>query len=186
VSTRVPNRTATVRRLRLVILGAGHVGQALARVAAAADIAHSVVDDRSAFARPELFPRAAPLLCDRFPEGLRRLEPDRSTAVVIATRCHTTDLVCLEHALETDAGYIGLVCSRAKALHLTGRLARRGIDATGDARVHAPVGLDLGGKAPEVIAVSAIAEILCGRHTGAVPHRRDLAAGHRSAIPEPG
>lgn len=145
---------------RILILGGGHVGQVLSEMCAIAGLRHAVVDDRPSYSTPERFPRADRLVCKPFPEGLALLEPDPGTAVVIATRCHQFDLACLEAALDTDAGYIGLVGSRTKVATILRLLRSRGIDAARDPRVFAPVGLDLGGKSPAEISLSIVAELL--------------------------
>lgn len=154
-------KAATQRFLRrLVVLGGGHVGRALSALASVSDVPHAVVDDRADHATVERFPGAAPVLHAPFPQGLQTLDPDPRTAVVIATRCHSTDLVCLEAALDSDAGYIGLIGSRNKVRRLLDMLADRGIRARSDGRLHAPIGLDIGGDGPGSIALSILAELV--------------------------
>lgn len=149
---------------RLVVLGGGHVGRTLSALAAVSQVPHAVVDDRADHATPERFPDARPVLCAPFPGALRTLDPDARTAVVIATRCHRTDLVCLEAAMDTNCGYIGLIGSRTKVNRILDQLAVRGIRARADGRLHAPVGLDLGGDGPGAIALAIMAELVCWPH----------------------
>lgn len=145
---------------RIVVLGAGHVGTALSHVCGAAGVRHAIVDDRRRFARSDRLPSAETVLCMSFPAALEELDPDARSAVVILTRCHRTDMVCLERALSTDAGYIGLIASRHKVAWMSSAFARRGIHPFTDSRVHAPLGLDLGDPTPGGIALSILAEVL--------------------------
>lgn len=145
-------------RPKVLILGGGHVGEAVARLAAFLGLPHSVVDDRPEFARPERYPQAAEVLTAQPDEALKRLGVDEKTSVVIVTRCHGFDLRCLAAALGTPAAYIGMIGSRRKVERLFGLCRRRGLDPE-QPRVHAPIGLDLGGRSPEEIALSVLAEV---------------------------
>lgn len=154
--------------LRLVILGGGHVGEKVARLADFLGLPKVVVDDRPEYAKDGLLsqPDAA----------LRALDVDESTAVVIVTRCHGFDLRSLVAALKTKAFYVGMIGSRTKVERLFALCRRRGLDPD-EPRVHAPIGLDLGGRSPEAIALAVLAEILMVKNgaTGA-PLSRKVAA----------
>lgn len=149
--------------LKLLILGAGHVGEKTAALAAFLGLPHLVIDDRPEYAARERFPRAREVLLAP-PASVLRLKTDADTAVVIVTRCHGFDLRCLSAALSTPAFYIGMIGSRAKVERLFALCRRRELDPAADPRVRAPIGLDLGGRAPEAIALSIVAEILQVRH----------------------
>ncbi len=157
-------------RARLLLLGAGHVAQALGRAAELAGLPYVVADDRSEFANRERFPRAVEILVERPDRATRADTADPTTYVVIVTREHVLDQECLEAALRTEAAYIGMIGSRRKVSVLFQRLSEKGLHPESDPRVYAPIGLDLGGKSPGEIAVSVIAEILqvmnerSGRH----------------------
>lgn len=145
--------------LKLVILGGGHVGEKTAALAAFLGIPHWVVDDRPEYAARGRFPRAREVIVDQPDRALKRLGVGGKTAIAILTRCHGFDLRCLVAALSTPAFYIGMIGSRAKTERLFELCRRRELDP-GDPRVHAPIGLDLGERAPEGIALSILAEIL--------------------------
>ncbi len=149
----------------LVIFGAGHVGCALAKAAAAVGFRPALVDDR-----PEACEAAARLGVGE----VHRCEPDWSggvpatdegSYVAVVTRCHRTDRLALRHALRRPARYVGLIGSRRKREAIFRDL--RSEDGIGDdalRRVRCPIGLPLGGETPEEIAVSIVAELLQFRH----------------------
>ncbi|MFA6092518.1 MAG: XdhC/CoxI family protein [Elusimicrobiota bacterium] len=149
-----------VCKLRLLILGAGHVGQKIAEVAAAAGIPCEAADERAEFASRERFPRAARVLVERPDKAVKTLKPDERSYVVIVTRGHELDQECLAAALKTQAAYIGMIGSRSKVPEIFRRLNRQGLHPEKDGRVHSPIGLDLGGKSPGEIAVSVVAQVL--------------------------
>ena len=151
--------------LKLVILGGGHVGEKTAALAAFLGVPHWVVDDRPEFAAAARFPHARQVLLDQPSSALKGLHLDSNTAIAIVTRCHGFDLRCLVAALATPAFYIGMIGSRSKVARLFDLCERRGLEPTLDARVHAPIGLDLGGRTPETIALAIMAEVLRVRHS---------------------
>lgn len=159
---------------RLLLYGAGHVGERVAFIATAAGFATTVVDDRPEFAARERFPGAAEVRCaDLAADPLGGLTPDASDFVVILTRCHALDESVLEAVLQTQARYIGLIGSRRKVALILRSIGRRlGRDPRQDARVHAPVGLRLGNKTPGEIAISILAEVLLIKSRGQLSHSR--------------
>jgi xanthine dehydrogenase accessory factor len=148
------------QRTPLLILGAGHVGRALARVAATADFEVTVVDDRPEFANPEHIPWAERVGCRPFPGVLEELAPDIGTFVVICTRGHLSDTDCTEQALATPAPYVGVIGSRRKRGLLLDHLRALGITEERLQVLHMPVGLSIGAETPEEIAVSVVAEMI--------------------------
>jgi len=162
-----------VRELSILILGAGHVGEKVAEVAAAAGIPYDVADDRAEFANRERFPAASRILVERPDRALASAKPDERTHVVIVTRGHELDKECLAAALKTKAAYIGMIGSRHKVPITFKKLQRKGLRPGKDPRVYAPVGLDVGGKTPGAIAVSIVAEILKVRHRRSGRHMRE-------------
>lgn len=148
----------------LVILGGGHVGEKTAELAEFLGLPHYVVDDRPEYGTRARFPHAREILVAQPSEALKRLPVGANTAVAIVTRCHGFDLRCLIAALSSNAFYIGMIGSRTKTARLFELCRRRGLDPAADARVHAPIGLDLGGRRPEEIALSILAEITQLRH----------------------
>jgi len=152
---------------RLVILGAGHVGKALAKLARFAGFQVTAADDRAQFANRDNVPDAHELVVSEFHEVFSRISVDRGTYLVIATRGHNHDLDAVQAALRTEAGYIGLLGSRRKKGILINTLRAAGFPEDDIRRVVIPVGLPIGSVTPEEIAVSIMAQI--------IQHRREHA-----------
>ena len=144
--------------LRMVVVGAVHVTQALAPMAALLGYEVTVVDPRRAFATDERFPGVA-VESDWPDDALRRLCPDRRTAVVTLTHDPKLDDPALEAALAGDAFYIGSLGSRRTHAARLERLRARGFDEAALARIHGPVGLAIGARSPAEIATAVTAEI---------------------------
>lgn len=159
---------------RLLLYGAGHVGERVASIAIAAGLATTVVDDRPEFATRARFPGAADVRCvDLTADPLGGLSPGASDFVVVLTRCHALDEGVLEAMLQTQAQYIGLIGSRRKVALILRSIGRRlGRDPREDDRLHAPVGLRLGDKTPGEIAISILAEVLLIKSRGQLSHSR--------------
>ncbi|MDD4004988.1 MAG: XdhC/CoxI family protein [Elusimicrobiaceae bacterium] len=155
-----------VSRIKLLILGGGHVGQKIAQAAALAGIGYSVADDRAEFANAANFPLARNIYVEP-PDTIAALA-DEKTCVVIVTRGHSLDQECLAAALKTPARYIGMIGSKQKVPGIFANLNKQGLHPETDPRVYSPVGLRLGGKTPGEIAISVLAEILmvCHNETG--------------------
>jgi len=147
----------------MVLVGAGHISRALAPLAHSVGFSVTVIDDRPSFANPERFPMAERIVVDDFEPALRQVPLTPSTAVVIATRGHKHDDEALRAAALSPAGYVGLVGSRRKVLLIYEDLLAHGVPFERLQAIHAPVGLDIGARTPEEIAVSIIAEVLMVR-----------------------
>ncbi|MDR2838234.1 MAG: XdhC family protein [Azonexus sp.] len=149
---------------RLLIVGAVHIAQALAPMAALAGYAVTLIDPRRAFASAERFPDA--VISDEWPdEAMTRLMPDAQTAVVALTHDPKLDDPALAVALNSPAFYIGALGSTRTHEKRLARLRELGLEKQ-LARIHAPVGLDLGGRYPSEIAVAILAEIIRVRYKG--------------------
>jgi xanthine dehydrogenase accessory factor len=159
---------------RLIIAGAGYVAQALARLATNLDLRTTVIDDRRDLADPAIFSETAQLTFGNIPEALRALEPDESSFVVVVTRGHHLDEDVLRAALETHAAYIGMIGSPSKVKNIFKSLLQQGFSREDLARVHAPIGLDLGAETPDEIALSIAAEIVMQRHQASGAPLRSL------------
>src|SRR6266700_7536867 len=151
---------------RLIIAGAGNVAQALARLATQLDFRIVVVDDRRDLANPQAFGDKVQLTFGDIPQTIRELEPDEASWIVIVTRGHHLDKDALHAALETNAAYVGMIGSPSKVKHIFKDLLKEGLTAERLARVHAPIGLDLGAETPDEIALSIAAEMLMLRKKG--------------------
>ena len=144
--------------LRLVIVGAVHIAQSLAPMAALAGYAVTVVDPRRAFASDARFPDVA-LVNDWPDEALEKLGPDRRTAVVTLTHDPKIDDPGLDAALKSEAFYVAALGSRRTHAGRVARLKELGHDDAAIGRIHGPAGLDIGAVSPAEIAISVLAQM---------------------------
>ena len=160
----------------LYIFGGGHVSIALAQAAHTAGFGIGVVDDRDTFANAQRFPMAGEIYTS-YEEAYAKIKPTAATYLVIVTRGHRDDMRVLQWAAGTEPRYIGMIGSKRKVLSVYKALEEEGIPAEKFARVHAPVGLDIGALTPEEIAISITAELIAIRRNAAgVPHKAVNAA----------
>ncbi len=152
---------------KLFILGAGHVGKALAEVAAFSGFRVTVTDDREDYANRENIPHADEILVHDVQDIFAGVFIDNNTYIVIATRGHNHDLVALKASLRTDAKYIGLLGSRRKRALLFKTLAEEGFSQNDVDRVIIPVGLPIHSITPEEIAISIVAQLIEKRRSDA-------------------
>ncbi|MEM1398662.1 MAG: XdhC family protein [Pseudomonadota bacterium] len=144
--------------LRLVIVGAVHIAQPLARMASLSGYAVTVVDPRGAFATEERFPDIA-LSQDWPDEALEELSPDARTAVVALTHDPKIDDPALRVALASPCFYIAALGSRKTHAARLIRLGSKGIDQPTLNRLHGPAGLAIGAKSPAEIAIAIMAQM---------------------------
>jgi xanthine dehydrogenase accessory factor len=145
--------------VRVVIIGAVHISQALAPMAKSLDLDVRIIDPRTAFATPERFPDV-PLLAEWPDAVLPEIGIDAYTAVVALTHDPKIDDPALEASLRSECFYIGALGSRKTHERRVERLTASGFTETDLARIHAPIGLDIGAVSPAEIAVSILAEIV--------------------------
>ena len=145
---------------RVLVFGAGHVGAAIARAAAAAGFRVVVIDDRPEYADASRFDAAVAVLAADVETAMARYPLSSADAVVIATRGHRNDALILERVAASPAGYVGLLGSRRKKIVVTKGLKAVGVPAKSLQRVRVPVGLPIGAVTPEEIAVSVVAELI--------------------------
>ncbi len=151
--------TVYVPAPQLVITGAVHISQALAPMAKITGYDVTIVDPRTAFASPERFPDVRVIA--EWPDvALPPLGVDRYTAFVALTHDPKIDDPALLHALSRDCFYIGALGSRKTHARRVERLKQAGLSDADTARIHAPIGLDIGAVSPAEIAVSIIGEII--------------------------
>jgi xanthine dehydrogenase accessory factor len=161
-------------RPRLIVAGGGHVARAIARQARLLDFDVTVVEDRPAFADPERFDEAT-VLHGPIVETIGSLDYGDRSWLVVATRGHKLDADCVLAAVKTSVRYIGLLGSRRKTRLVEDMLRAEGVSDDRIAVVHAPVGLDLGGRTPAEIALAVMAEITQLRYGGTGRPLRALA-----------
>ena len=144
---------------RLIIVGAVHIAQSLAPMAAMLEFDVTVVDPRGAWATTQRFP-GVKVIQDWADEAFQAMGLDSSTAVVTLTHDPKLDDPALESALRSDVFYIGALGSSRTHAKRKERLAEVGITEEMFARVHGPVGLNIGAKSPAEIAVSILGQII--------------------------
>ena len=154
----------------LYVIGAGHVGWHLGRIAADAGFRIHVLDDREKFANAERFPFAETIEVDDIGVWLHKADLPASAYVVVVTRGHTHDFEAIRALAARDLRYLGLIGSRAKVARIFDALEAEGMPLECLQRVHAPIGLDIGAITPAEIAVSILAELI------AIRHGRDVSA----------
>jgi xanthine dehydrogenase accessory factor len=152
----------------LYVIGAGHVGFHLARLAHEVGFRVHVVDDREKFANRERFPAADSVVVDQIPAWAAAANLPPHAYAVIVTRGHTNDLEALRALAPLDLRYLGLIGSRAKVARIFEALVADGVPDARLARVHAPIGLDIGAVTPQEIAVSILAELIAVKHGKAI------------------
>ncbi len=156
---------------KLLIVGAGHVGQALAKLSDTLDFATTVIDDREDCASIERFPTSVRIVGDIEAE-LAQLAIDEQTYIVIVTRGHRHDGRALAAVINSKAKYIGLIGSKRKVKTIFDDLLSQGVELDRLLRVHAPIGLELGAVTVPEIAVSIASELIAVRRG-----RENLPAG---------
>ncbi len=148
-------------KLELLIFGAGHVGQAVAVIGALIGYDVTVVDDREEFASRKRLPDPRiGLLVSDYASAAGKLTISAGTVIVIVTRGHQYDELCLKNVVGSNAAYIGMIGSRRRVLSVFKKLAGEGFSEIDLQRVHAPIGLRIGARSPQEIAVSILAEII--------------------------
>lgn len=154
---------------RLVICGAGHVGASLAKLACLMGYRATLIDDRAEFVTREHFPdrRIELVAAKSWSEAvLAAVGNGHGVCMAIVTRGHSEDEQCLRAAIRVDADYVGLIGSKRRTNIVLQRLRESGADEARIAKVHAPVGLDIGAVTPEEVALAIMAEIVAVRRGG--------------------
>jgi xanthine dehydrogenase accessory factor len=157
---------------RLVIAGAGHVGAALARLAALVGYRVTLIDDRAEFVSREVF--ASPgeqeidlLIAEDWADAVRAaIATGRGVSVAIVTRGHKQDEDCLRAALSANPFYIGMIGSKRRTNIVLDKLREEGAYEEQLKKVRAPIGLDIGAVSPEEVALAILAEIVAERRGG--------------------
>jgi xanthine dehydrogenase accessory factor len=159
---------------RVHLFGAGHVALSTCAMAATVGFEVVVADDRKAYANRQRFPDALALrVLEHFEQAFSGISVGRQDYIVIVTRGHLHDKIVLSQALQSDAGYIGMIGSRSKRDAIYTALLGDGFSQADIGRVHSPIGLSIGAETPEEIAVSIVAEMI--RHRAG--QRRDTKKG---------
>jgi xanthine dehydrogenase accessory factor len=164
-----------------VIVGGGHVGKAVAEMAADLEFDVWVVDDRQEIVSEERFPRAERRISGVIGQVLPEIPIDASTYCLIVTRGHNHDEEALYHLADRGAAYVGMIGSKRKIRLIFDDLLGEGIAPEVLQRVHAPVGLDIGSQTVPEIAVSIAAELIAHR-SGCKPEAQARATELRLGL----
>ena len=154
---------------RLVICGAGHVGASLARFASQMGYRTTLIDDRQEFVTQQNFPEKniELVIAEDWSRAVSTAVGNgHGVSVAIVTRGHSEDEQCLRAVIPIDVDYIGLIGSKRRTNIVLQRLSDDGVEAAKLARVHAPVGLDIGAVTPEEVALAIMAEVVAVRRGG--------------------
>ncbi|MGB0694551.1 MAG: XdhC family protein [Rhodospirillaceae bacterium] len=168
--------------LRMLIVGAVHISQALAPMAAIAGHQVIVIDPRGAWSTPERFPNIE-LNQDWPDEAMEALKPDSRTSVVTLTHDPKLDDPALIHALSSPAYYVGALGSRKTHAARGTRLVNAGLIEEQVGRIAAPIGLDIGASSPAEIAVSILAEVTLALRGSKASRKAAEAAQAAAATP---
>jgi xanthine dehydrogenase accessory factor len=148
---------------KLIVLGGGHIALPLVEFAAKSGFKVTVVDDRLSFANSGRFPLAEKVICEGFERCFKLLNLNNSSFVVIVTRGHKHDLLCLKEALKYDTAYVGMIGSKRRVEIVNEQLLDVGYTKEQIQRVKAPIGLEINAVTPEEIAVSILAQVISCR-----------------------
>ena len=160
----------------LYLFGAGHVAQAVYKVAITAGFEVIVADDRDAYANRERFSEAREIIAEDFDQAMAKLDPTESSYIAIVTRGHRDDMRVLRWAVQTPARYIGMIGSKRKVLTIYKELEQEGLSSALLEKVTSPIGLEIGAITPEEIAISVVAEMI------AVKRGADVAALQKRVV----
>jgi xanthine dehydrogenase accessory factor len=175
---------SSVPPARMLLFGAVDVAAALAELGAVLKYRVTVCDARPVFATRARFPESAEVVVDWPHRYLATADVDARTVVCVLTHDPKFDLPLLERALRLPVGYVGAMGSRRTHVDRLERLRAAGLDAAQLARLHSPLGLDLGARTPQETALSIVAEIVSARLGGSgLPLRLTSGAIHPEGVP---
>jgi xanthine dehydrogenase accessory factor len=158
-----------VRRPRLIVFGAGHVGCEIARAAAGTDFHVTVVDDRAEFANAGRLPTADEIRVTDLRRALEDLRLDADDYVIACTRGHAMDALVVERTAASGARYVGMLGSRRKREVIWKALADAGVPRPALERVRVPIGEDIGADTPAEIGIAVLAELIRIRRSAPDP-----------------
>jgi xanthine dehydrogenase accessory factor len=156
-------------RITLLIVGGGHVGQAVAHLAASVDFDIWILDDRENYVSAERFPTAQRRMVGDIGAKLQQLSAadiQAGTYAIIVTRGHGHDEEALYHLASSKAGYVGMIGSKRKIKLIYEDLLARGLAPAALERVHAPLGTAIGSQTVPEIAISIVGELIAYRNLG--------------------
>ena len=143
-----------------VICGAGHIALPLSVIGKMLNFKVTIIDNRKEFANSKRFPHADRIIVGDHARKLSQLSINQNTYIMVVTQGNEYDFECLKAAVNSDAGYLGVISSLAKRVKFFGRLRKMGVSRARLGRVKIPAGVDIGAQTPEEIAVSIAAEMV--------------------------
>lgn len=150
---------------RLIVLGGGHIALPLVEFAAKCGFAVTVVDDRPAFANALRFPLAHEVVCESFERVFPKLRLDPYCFVVVITRGHRHDKMCLRELTKYPLAYLGMIGSKNRVRTVKDSLLEEGVAEEVLNKICAPIGMKIGAVTPSEIAVSILAEVILYKRT---------------------
>lgn len=148
---------------RLFIFGGGHIAKPLAEFGAKVGFYVVVVDDRPTFANTNRFPDADEVICESFERIFNSFKLRESDFVVIVTRGHRHDGICLRNTLKYNPAYTGMIGSKRRVKEMMSQLINEGYPKEKLDKVNSPIGLNIGAVTPDEVAISIIAEVISFR-----------------------
>jgi xanthine dehydrogenase accessory factor len=143
-----------------IICGAGHIALPLSVMGKMLNHKVTIIDNRKEFANKKRFPHADKIIVGPHAKRLAKMPIDKNTYIMIVTQGNEYDFECLMAVIESDAGYLGVISSKAKRIKFFNRLKKMGVAQKYLQRIHIPAGIDIGAQTPEEIAVSISAELV--------------------------
>ena len=150
----------------ILVVGGGHVGRAVVRLAKWMGFRVILTDDREEYCRPEVVPDADKYIHCTLENLSNHMDINEGTAVVLATRNHQVDISGLPEILSKPIGYIGVISSKRRWKLTKEQLLESGVNKNVLKKIHAPIGLDIKAETPEEIAISIMAEIIQEKRGG--------------------
>ena len=157
-------------RDKLIIAGAGHISEKLSKMASILGYSITVLDNRKERINDNLFPEVENLILGDIVEKLKDISIDNNTYIIIVTHGHEDDQDVLEAVVHSDAKYIGMIGSKNKVKGNFDNLIKKGCRKEELSSIYSPIGLNIGGKTPEEIALSILAEIQAAKYDRQVPN----------------
>jgi len=149
-----------ISQKHLIICGAGHIALPLSFIGKMLNYQVTIVDDRKEFANKNRFPHVDKIILGNHAQKLAKMAVTRDCLIMIVTQGNEFDFECLQTAIKSDAGYIGVIASKAKRIKFLTRLKKLDVSAKDLKRIQMPAGIDIGAQTPEEIAVSITAELI--------------------------
>ena len=158
---------------KLIIIGAGHIGLALFKIAKNLDFYTVVIDDREEFANTNRFENVDEIYSGDIESIIKNIDINDNTYIVIATRGYEGDLTSLRSVINKNPKYIGMIGSRKKWIKVKETLISENIEKEKLESVYAPVGINISSNSVDEIAFGIMAEILLVKNKGSLKHRRE-------------